>query len=334
MNNRTIVRIKFGSHLYGTSTPASDLDFKSVFVPSAKSILLQNAPKTLNNHRPKGTGEKNSAGDIDEEQFSIQRFLGLAAEGQTVALDVLFAPAWAMIDPPSREWQSIIENRKRLLTKKSAAFIGYARVQANKYGIKGSRVSAARNALAILDEGIVRLGTTAKLETLSASIAVALRDNEHMSISEDITPHGQTIPLWVVCDRKMPFRASIKNARDIMARVVDEYGRRALMAETQQGVDWKALSHAVRVGEQAIELLSTAHITFPLPNASHILDIKTGKLLYQDVAAEIEDLLERVESAAEVSTLPSEPDYQWINTLVEDVHLWEVMQSYKLTQYR
>jgi hypothetical protein len=43
------------------------------------------------------------------------------------------------------------------------------------------------------------------------------------------------------------------------------------MAETQEGVDWKALSHAVRVGTQALELLKTGHVTFPLPNAAHVV---------------------------------------------------------------
>lgn len=38
---RKIVTIQFGSHLYGTSTPASDLDIKSVYVPNARSIALQ-----------------------------------------------------------------------------------------------------------------------------------------------------------------------------------------------------------------------------------------------------------------------------------------------------
>lgn len=324
---RTIRRIKFGSHLYGTSTPESDLDFKSVFVPSAESILLQKAPKTLNNHRPKGVGEKNSAGEIDEEQFSIQRFLGLAAEGQTVALDVLFAPDFAMVERPAWEWQEIAANRHRLLTRKSAAFIGYARVQANKYGIKGSRVSAARSALNLLEEGIEHHGTTAKLEKLAPGIAYLIENYQHMGMLEDTTPHGQRVALWEVCDRKMPYTASIKSARDIMARVVDEYGRRALMAETQQGVDWKALSHAVRVGEQAIDLLSTGHITFPLPNAAHILAIKQGQILYQDVAAEIEDLLGRVEVAAEASSLPDEPDYAWINAFVGHVHRQAVREA-------
>ncbi|UGY23680.1 hypothetical protein HU675_0037980 [Bradyrhizobium septentrionale] len=32
---RKLVTIKFGSHLFGTTTPSSDLDYKSVFVPAA-----------------------------------------------------------------------------------------------------------------------------------------------------------------------------------------------------------------------------------------------------------------------------------------------------------
>lgn len=325
MTNRTVMRCVFGSNLYGTATPASDLDYKSVFVPSARSILLQNAPRTISHSRPKGIGEKNYAGEVDEEQISLQQFLKLAAEGQTMALDMLFAPSSAFVGESSWEWREIIANRHRLLTRKSAAFIGYARQQSAKYGIKGSRVAASRAALAFLEKAMADHGSTAKLQVVSEPVLKMISEMEHMSLLEDVTPHGQTVHLWEVCDRKMPFTASIKNARDIMQRVVDEYGRRALMAETQQGVDWKALSHAVRVGDQAVELLSTGHITFPLPNAAHIVDIKLGKLLYQDVAAEIEGLFEKVEQAAAESTLPDEPDYQWIADFIEYVHQHEVI---------
>ncbi|WPE19942.1 DNA polymerase beta superfamily protein [Shinella zoogloeoides] len=326
MSIRTIVRMKFGSHLYGTATPESDLDFKSVFVPSARAILLQQAPKTLSNARPKATGEKNYAGEVDEEQISLQKFLQLAAEGQTMALDMLFAPEYAIEGEPAWEWREIIANRHRLLTRKSAAFIGYARTQANKYGIRGSRVASSRAALAMLNGAIETHGAAEKLAVVGAKVKAMVGSYQHMSIVEDVTPHGQRVEQWEVCDRKMPFTASIKNARDIMQRVVDEYGRRALMAETQQGVDWKALSHAVRVGEEAVELLSTGHVTFPLPKATHIVDIKLGKLLYQDVAAEIESLLERVEQAAAESTLPEEPDHDWISDFVEYVHEAEVLR--------
>lgn len=84
---RTILRIQFGSHLYGTSTPASDLDFKSIYIPNARDILLGRVKGSISTKRPKLEGEKNFAGEVDEEAYSLQRFLGLVAEGQTVALD-------------------------------------------------------------------------------------------------------------------------------------------------------------------------------------------------------------------------------------------------------
>lgn len=114
----------------------------------------------------------------------------------------------------------------------------------------------------------------------------------------------------------MPFTASVSNAAEVLDRLVAEYGNRALAAESQQGVDWKALSHAVRVGRQALELMETGVYTFPLPYADHILRIKRGEIAYQEVADEIELLLEEIEEAAQTSVLPDEPDQQWIDNYV------------------
>jgi hypothetical protein len=316
---KTLVRIKFGSHLYGTATPASDVDFKSVFIPDARDILLQRVKGSINSQRPKAEGEKNVAGEIDEEAYSLQRFLGLAGGGQTVALDVLFAPDWAMIEPAADEWREVIANRHRLITRKSAAFLGYCRQQANKYGIKGSRVAAARAALAVLAAGLERHGTTAKLSVLAPEFDVVTREHPHM---EQYAIEGQNGPImhWDVCGRKMPYTASIKTAHDVMARLVAEYGHRALQAESQQGVDWKALSHAVRVGTQACELLRTGQVTFPSPNREHLVAIKLGQLAYAAVAEEIENLLEAVEREAEASTLRETADLAWIDAFVSEVY--------------
>lgn len=318
---RRLVTIKFGSHLYGTSTPASDLDFKSVCVPSASDILLQRARGSTNQSRQKTEVEKNLPGEVEEESYSLQRYLGLAAEGQTVALDILFAPEWSMTEAPAPEWSELLKNRHRLMTRRSVAFVGYCRQQANKYGIKGSRVAAARACLTLLSD-LTAQGATRKLGEFEDSIRSAIV--EHMAIVDITLGNGTVVRHWDVCGRKLPFTSSVKNARDIIQRLVDEYGTRTLQAESQQGVDWKALSHAVRVGTQAVEFLRTTHVTFPLPNASHILDIKMGRLLYQEVAREIEDLLVRVEAEALTSPLPEHPDYRWIDQFVSDVYSREV----------
>lgn len=90
---KLIVQIKFGSHLYGTNTPTSDEDYKSVYVPDAREILLQRVTGSLQlGAKTKREGEKNLPGDVDNECYSFQRYLGLISEGQTVAVDMLFAP--------------------------------------------------------------------------------------------------------------------------------------------------------------------------------------------------------------------------------------------------
>lgn len=324
---KTIVRCIFGSKLYGTSTPASDIDFKSIFIPDARSILLQRAKGAISDRRPKQQFEKNVAGEVEEERFSLQRYLELLAEGQTVALDMLFAPEWAMMAPPAPEWSEIFANRHRLLSRKSKAFIGYALKQSARYGVKGSRVAAARVALATLKKAEEHIGGHAKLEALAGTIEMMLPTTEHMAIVPQTMANGGVVQHWEVCGRKMPFTSSIKSGREIAQRLVDEYGQRALQAESNQGVDWKALSHAVRVGFEALELLKTGHITFPLRTADHVLAIKCGMFEYREVAEQIEELMDRVVAAAEASSLPEHADQAWIDDFVADVHRREIIAA-------
>jgi hypothetical protein len=324
---RTILRVKFGSHLFGTATPASDLDLKSIFVPKPRDILLGRVKAAVAAQRPKGIGEKNVAGEVDEEAYSLQRYLGLLAAGQTVAIDLLFAPAQAFIEPPSAEWHIIVANRHRLLTRKSLAFVGYCRQQANKYGIKGARVAAARATLALLDKALAEHGSTAKLSAIGDEVEALASRMDHADIVFIDQPGDVSTPHLDICGRKLPFSASIKNGRDVVRRLVDDYGKRALQAESQQGVDWKALSHAVRVATEAIELLRTGTVTFPLPNAEHVRAIKSGLLPYADVAAEIERLLVDVEVAAATSILPADVDRDWVDDFVAHTYRAEIQRA-------
>lgn len=139
-----LVEMQFGSHLYGTATPESDTDIKAVHLPDRRSILLQRVEKVITRKTKLDGTAKNSAADVDYESYVLQKYLALAAEGQTVALDMLFAPEWAWTSEPSPLWLTVRANKDKLLTARYASFIGYCRTQANKYGIKGSRMGAAR----------------------------------------------------------------------------------------------------------------------------------------------------------------------------------------------
>jgi len=312
---KTIFRTKFGSHLYGTQTETSDTDYKSVYLPDAPDILLQRVKGSLGDKKSKVEGEKNSPEDTDDESYSLQRYLGLLAEGQTVSIDMLFAPNPEI---STYLWDNIKFNKEKLLTKKSAAFVGYCRTQANKYGIKGSRVAAAKSAMEFFNKGVLQEGNLAKVGdwiTLDS-----YPKNEFTTVVTKETTPGKFESYFECCNRMVGFKNTLKEASGIYTRIYENYGDRARKAENNEGIDWKALSHAVRVGNEAVELLKTGNIDFPLKNRAHILDIKLGWLKYDQVAEEIEQLLVDVEEASKVSVLRNEPDYEWIDSLVEEVY--------------
>ena len=323
---QNIVRVKFGSHLYGTNTPESDLDYKAIHIPSAEDILLQRVkPSIKTAGRLKGEGEKNTHADVDSESYSLQRFFELCEEGQTVAIDMLFAPEECC--EGNFLWSFIQQNRHRLISKKSAAFVGYCRQQANKYGIKGSRVAAVKDVVEMFTAAAADLGPLARIGEIEYSRYASLLANEHTKVTEGGKEDGPKETYFECCNRKMPLGASIKTATEVYTRVYESYGDRARLAQTNEGVDWKALSHAVRVGQEAVELLNTGTVTLPLPNADFIKQVKRGDIPYETVAETIEALLVLVEIAAESSTLPDEPDRKFIDNFVKLVYNRKVQDA-------
>lgn len=313
----TIVRMIFGSHLYGTTTPESDLDYKSIRIPTAREILLGKVKSSVKiNARPKEGREKNLPGDHDEECFSLDKYLDMLASGQTGAIDMLFAPD-DMIYSGSELWDYIKAHQRRFVTKGSAAFIGYCQQQAGKYGVKGERVEAARLASEHFTAAMALWGTTHKVGETEDVLHSLASVSEHIQIVQKETQPGRIETYFECCNRKIGFKNTLKEAAALYSRVYEGYGARARKAEQAAGVDWKAVSHAVRVGHEAIELLTTGKVTFPLPNADYVRAIKMGQLPFKPVAEEIEQLLIDVERYALTSPLREKADYDFIDNIVE-----------------
>jgi len=262
---------------------------------------------------------KNTSEDVDRESFALHKFLKLVSEGQTVAMDMIFTTTDPIItaDPL---WSEIVSNRHRLLCRQVKAAIGYSRTQANKYGIKGSRVAAARKAVELFGDFLQNFPSSTKVKEFADVIESEFANIEHVEFIDRENPGGVLIRYLSVCNRQAPYTQSIKETYLVLKRLFDEYGQRALMAESNQNIDWKALSHAVRVGRQSIELLETGYITFPRPERQHLLDIKLGNLPYKQAAEEIEELLPAVEQSALTSSLPDKPDLAWIDDFVFQVY--------------
>jgi hypothetical protein len=320
-----IVQMKCGSHLYGTATKNSDLDIKGVYIPHAQEILLQKVKPVISVSPHKSYGEKNTPKDIDYEFFSVARFLSLIAEGQSVALEMLFVPKQALISKPQPLWQEIKIVSYKLFNKKTASFVHYCKQQANKYGIKGLRITAARMALEYLIKAESQYGSTVKLAVAANGLDKLVMKNEFLTIGEYINANGTSEKYFEICGKRMLFNASIKSSRLVAQKLVEQYGQRALAAENNQGIDWKALSHAIRVGREAIEFLTTQNLTFPRPEAKHLNDIKSGVLSFHQISEEIEQILIEVDHAALHSKLPISFDQTIIEKFIEQVYKQQIL---------
>jgi hypothetical protein len=310
---RPIVRVQHGSHLYGTSTPASDLDFKGVHIPSGRAIILQRAENVVDRKVKLSDTIKNGAEDTDDQSYSLQKFFGMIAVGDTVATEILFAPKPVFAD---HDWPEIQSIGRSLLNRQCRGFVGYCRRQAAKYGIKGSRMAACEDIVALLTAAIEKHGTIAKVEVIAGELADFCATHEFSSVEIITSQAGTDVPHLDVVDRKVPYTANLKVALEIYAKVYENYGARARAAKLNEGIDWKAVSHAVRVARQAIELLTTGNITFPRPDAPQLLQIKQGLLPYSAVAEELEGLVEQVEIVAADSALPEKSDHRLIDDTV------------------
>lgn len=324
---RRIVEFRVGSHLYGTATPRSDTDIKAVHLPSARDILLQRARPAVTMERGRLPGERNRAEDTDHDSYSLQRFLDLILEGQPIALEMLFAQDEAMTGPPDPLWREVRDLAPRLVSRRATVFLRYARQQAERYGAKGARAAAARQTLALLEAAEAAHGSAARLGTVELELAAFAAGTAHAALVDIQIAEGRWGRHLDLCGRKTPLHASLKAARELAARLLAEYGDRALRAEHDGGVDWKSLSHAVRVGQEAVELLGTGRLAFPLAGARHLLDIKLGRLPYDVVAAEIERLLAAVEEAARASPLPEQPDAAAAESLVLRAYRQQVAED-------
>lgn len=313
--------MQFGSHIYGTNTPTSDHDYKGVFVPNATDLILQRADRNLTFNTKSLYSHKNTPDDIDEEYFSLQEFLKQLCDGQTFAIDMLFAPDQNIIRT-CKVWETIRANKDKFIHKGTSAFVGYTRAQAAKYGVKGFRVAALR---AIIDM-LSKLPPMERIEhnLIELEVEVEKLNNGFVKFVDAPGAEGRLEKYLEVCGRKVNVTGTIQYALNVFKKVFDNYGQRALLAEKNEGIDWKALSHAVRVAREAEELLLTGNITFPRPERDLLLKIKKGEIPYKEVEKIIEEGLIKVEHAKTVSRLPEKPDIDFVNKLVYDIYLEEI----------
>lgn len=333
MAERLIMKSLFGSKLYGTSTPESDLDIKGIFIPDAKELILGKA-KTHYNKNTNGHNTKNTADDVDEEMYSLQYFIDLAVKGETIALDMLHTPRELITELGDQSvWNFIRQNRYRFYTTDMKAYLGYVKKQAAKYGIKGTRMAALRQ----VHEAIKDLPTQHNIDINDvtfysdrhisrtrdyrvADFVDALPINDYCTIETD-PKTGATF--YNVMGVKHQLTIKMSELKLKISREWEKYGERARQAELNNGIDWKAMHHAIRGGLQLQEIYDTGDLQYPLKDAELLLKIKKGELSFKEVSTILEDLISDVDvlaSQASKNGMPSSVDTTFWDTFVYNVY--------------
>lgn len=290
----------FGSTLYGTDLPgASDLDVRGVFLPSRASLALGSAPKSL--HLSTGDDRsRNSADDVDMDFWSLQHWLlELMPAGAIGALDLLFSPSNAACTLfRDARLDEIFAQPLRLLDAAHVRSCAeYSMGQAKKYGIRGSRMGAIKTVFQWLRRNCPNPDPSMRLRDILAPLVAECGDGRFCALG--LARGGEQV--LRLCGREhMASMPAAQFALHVGAEM-ERCGAAALEADLNLGIDFKALSHALRALDQMEELLVTGKITYPLATRDNLVAVKRGARSWVDLEPKILARIQEVEDLQDAS---------------------------------
>jgi predicted nucleotidyltransferase len=304
-NGAELVFLTFsGSTLYGTRVEGkSDADVRGLFLPSIRTLALEEAPKSLR-FTTGGKESGNTSDDADIDLWSLQYWLlNLLPKGDMGALDLLFSPsheACTLFRSPMLN--AVFAAPLRLIsTERGRGYAEYSLGQAKKYGIKGSHLGALRAADRFLSER--RPGPEEHLSSYFQSLVEACNDERFCAV-QDIKGRQ----MLRLCGKLHEGTIRVEEFARRVEADMGRFGERAREAERNRGMDLKALSHALRALMQMEELLTTGTIHFPLKGRGELISVKEGRIGRDEVESRILKYLAAVDALRETASFHGDPD--------------------------
>ena len=296
---------EFGSILYGTNTPTSDVDYKGIFLQPARDIILGKKIDHID-LSSSNDSSKNTADDYDISLWSLQKWFKLLTLGDTNAIDLLYS----MESVHQKKFCSrdflfnFKENLFSLIDMHSnRSYLGYACDQAQKYGLKGTRMAFLESILDYVSAQ--KLSPTEKIGCLFDDILEKFHHPTYCFLSIDNSRLNNEIKILNILGKGFMESITCQEALDRLLRSYEKYGNRVKEAKKNKGLDWKAVSHACRCCLQVIELCQTSSLKYPLKDAPFLLKVKTGCL---DWKSEVEPKLVETLDLAENLIAKSRPN--------------------------
>jgi hypothetical protein len=91
----------------------------------------------------------------------------------------------------------------------------------------------------------------------------------------------------------------------------------------RHGYDTKYAMHALRLGVQGVELLSTGRITLPVPQPQrdYLRAVRRGEVPLADALKAIDDAEQQLLALYDSDQVPAHPDTEWVNDWLHE-HTW------------
>ncbi|GAA3968389.1 DNA polymerase beta superfamily protein [Hymenobacter antarcticus] len=331
-----------GSRAYGTNLPHSDTDLKGVFIlPEDQFFGLDYVPQVAN--------ETN-----DEVFYELRRFVELLLKNNPTVLELLGTPADCVIyrHPLFEQFQAADFLSK--LCRQSFAEYAVAQIRKAKGLNKKINHPEPPARKSVLDFCYVTVGAGAQpvgtwlarhdYQAPQCGLANVPHLTDLYALFIDPTParsHGyrglvrdaetsQDILLSAVPKGEEPvaYLSFNRNGYSVYCRAFREYWEwvEKRNAERYQNTvqhgknyDAKNMLHVFRLLQMAEEIAETCQLNVHRPNREFLLRIRRGEFEYEELVAEAEQLVTRVEAAFATSALPDAPDRVAAELLLKQV---------------
>jgi hypothetical protein len=311
----------YGSYLFGTNDNFSDRDYKGVFISNRDDVLLKRDLDFVSENT-NNTNTRNSADDLDVHLDSLHTWLNLLKKGETGAIDVLFS-IWddsttVFIDEDFK--QMIQMNYLKLISKNPQAFVGYCISQCKMYNVKGERYDELVSLQSYLKQEFSNVDTKIGAKHVIPMIKNFIKDKRFKYISHVFAdgPHSCGIVTQLeyldILGKRFPPTASMAYVIDKINNLESSYGSRARAAV--DNIDWKALSHALRVILEVEELIGMSFITFPLKERDFVFKVKKGNVPIAEVMAILDEKIKQIDKLMLSTTLAEKQDETFVKKLL------------------
>lgn len=261
---------EYGSKLYKTDTPNSDTDYKGIFIPiNSKDIILHKYPQTIDLDTSK---DKNTKDDIDFTLYSLEHYFKNLNECQTWALELLFSNS---LIHNTREWDTL--KSLDLVTYNMKATLAYVKSQYYKYANKSKRYEDIMNIL-----------------NLGYSNSTLLK--EIPEISKYSFRIFKNLKVYTIANLEFTETIKFGQLKKTLNHHLNNLSHRSIEAAQNNGIDWKATHHAIRILTQTKLLLQNGSFSYPLPNNDYLMKIKFGKINFEECSQEFEKLYNEIQS--------------------------------------